>query len=646
MSIENRNITIVVLSILIGFFSMSFNTYGLENKQQVSIILDNEYISYNEEYGVPFIDDNHRTMVPLRLTLEFFGAEVDWDHETNQAIVTKGDVVVRVPIGEKYILKDNEKVENDTYAVVIGTEYPRTYMPIRIVMEAFGCEVLWDGDNQTVIIKSGNIIEEKELEIKYDLREEGNVTSVKDQLDIGACWAFAALGSIESNLLKQTAELYDFSEDNVSLKHGYNLTQDEGGDFMLALAYFARWSGPVLETDDIYGDGISNVELKSVKHIQEAYIIPSKDYTTIKKSIKTYGGIHTSIYWEYNDVEENKYYNKTTYAQNYNGDNVPNHDVVIVGWDDEFSKENFIIQPEKDGAFICKNSFGMEFGEEGYFYISYYDTNIGMHNIVYSSIEDNDNYDKIYQADWLGLVGKLGYNADTAYFANAYTTGDVEEQLSAISFYTTGDNSQYEIYIVEDFTSEEDFINKKFIDSGYLEYSGYYTIKLDDVITLDKNSKFSIIVKITTPGSKFPIAAEFNKDVKWLDKVDLSDGEGYISYDGKKWQSTEESLSSNVCLKAFTNIVNINNTEQPNEQDKHDAPKQQEQQVQQEQKQEQVQQEQQEQVQQEQQEKNDSKENQVDMKEEDTQLPNESDNKINYKVVAKLKKIELLALWE
>lgn len=95
---------------------------------------------------------------------------------------------------------------------------------------------------------------------------------------------------MESTLLARTGESFDFSEDNMSLGHGYNLTQDEGGDFMLALAYFARWSGPVFERDDEYGDGESPEHTKSTKHLQEAYFLPAKDMDMIRKTIKAYGG--------------------------------------------------------------------------------------------------------------------------------------------------------------------------------------------------------------------------------------------------------------------------------------------------------------------------------------------------------------------
>ncbi|GKX28135.1 hypothetical protein SH1V18_06150 [Vallitalea longa] len=544
-----KNIKLLFVYIFTIIFIVPTSICAID-EPQVSVILDNEFIVYDEYYGIPYINDDNRTMVPLRLTLETFGAKVEWDGELNLAVLTYEDTVVKVPIGEKFIYKNGEKIENDTYAV---NKNSRIFLPIRVVMEAFDCEVLWDGANRIVIINSDYSPYIDKEDARFDLREEGNVTSVKDQKGIGACWAFAALGAIESTLLKQTGEMYDFSEDNISLGHGYNLTQNDGGYAMLALAYFARWSGPVLEEEDVYGDGIINENAKTIKHVQEAYYLPPDDLQAIKHTVKNYGGVHSSIYWESEKDDYGKYYNRNTYSLNYNGDDRFNHDVVIVGWDDNYPKENFVIEPEDDGAFICKNSYGTDFGEEGYLYVSYYDKYIGKYNMVYSRIENDDNYDRIYQSDWLGSVRDIGFNIDTGYFSNVFQTSDKEE-LRAVSFYTTGMNSKYEIYVVEDFNDKSDFSNMKFIESGFREYEGYYTINLKEPIILD-NSKFAVIVKITTPGRKYPIAVELYNDSSTVNRTDSANNESYISYDGEIWQNIQSTMNGNVCLKAFTDVV-------------------------------------------------------------------------------------------
>ena len=71
------------------------------------------------------------------------------------------------------------------------------------------------------------------------------------------------------------------------------------------------------------------------------------------------------------------YYNQKTNSYCYIGTEKPNHDVVIIGWDDSYSKENFNVDLEGDGAFVCQNSWGDTFGEDGVFYISYYDRRAG-----------------------------------------------------------------------------------------------------------------------------------------------------------------------------------------------------------------------------------------------------------------------------
>ena len=93
---------------------------------------------------------------------------------------------------------------------------------------------------------------------------------------------------------------------------------------------------------------------------------------------------------------------------------------MIIGWDDGYLRENFNTEVNGDGAFICMNSWGDDFGDDGYFYVSYYDSNIGLNNIIYTDVEDPDHYDHNYQTDLRGWVGQLGYGSDTVWFSNVY----------------------------------------------------------------------------------------------------------------------------------------------------------------------------------------------------------------------------------
>ena len=226
---------------------------------------------------------------------------------------------------------------------------------------------------------------------------------------------------------------------------------------------------------------------------------------------------------------------------------------MIVGWDDNYPAENFVGDISQNGAFLCQNSWGEQFGDNGLFYVSYYDTNIGIHNIVYTKVEDVDNYKNIYQSDLCGWRGNLGYERESAYFANVYTAKG-PEYLKAVSFYATDVDTYYEIAVCKDFSGIEDFNegDKEILASGTLKNSGYYTIELDKAVELVSGKKFAIIMYISTPNATRPVAVEIATDYK-SSSVDLSDGEGYISYSGKIWESVEEKYGCNLCLKGFTN---------------------------------------------------------------------------------------------
>ena len=118
--------------------------------QEISVIVRNENIHFDSRSGRPFIDSQSRTLVPFRAVLEAYGCQVEWDAQERMAVASLGNTVVRVPIGQSYILVNGRRVANDTTAQI---KEGRTYIPIRAVLEAFGAKVSWDANTRTVTIQ-------------------------------------------------------------------------------------------------------------------------------------------------------------------------------------------------------------------------------------------------------------------------------------------------------------------------------------------------------------------------------------------------------------------------------------------------------------------------------------------------------------
>lgn len=394
------------------------------------------------------------------------------------------------------------------------------------------------------------------LPSRYDSREHGRTSPVKNQGDLGTCWAFASLLALESSLLPE--EPLDFSEDHMSHDPYFQLGQEGGGDYIMSMAYLLSWRGPVTEEQDPYGDGVSPEGLEAVKHVQAIYLLPERDRQAIKRGVMESGGVQSALYTALEDgMGDSRYYRQETGAYYYEGDAAPNHDVVIVGWDDDFPRENFALEPPGDGAFLCENSWGTDFGLEGFFYVSYYDGNLGKVSLQYARTEDPDPYDRIYQTDACGWLGQAGYGSETAWAVNVYTAGKTEEILESVGFYTILPDSGYEVYLLRDVPEKPElgeggsFSRRSLAAAGSRRLAGYDTVPLDEPVRLAPGERFGVMVKLTTPGAVHPIAIEYDAgDGKC--RIDLTDGEGYLSPDGVRWERTEETQGSNVCLKAYT----------------------------------------------------------------------------------------------
>ncbi len=386
----------------------------------------------------------------------------------------------------------------------------------------------------------------------------GRKPTVRHQGSDGTCWALAAVSALEAALLPEQRIV--FSADHMTRKNAFTVDLDEGGDVLMAMAYLSGWQGPVTEEEDPYGDGVSPDGLTPAVHVQEIQLLENAKPGTIKTAVRTYGAVQTSLYMKRSEdfaVSESDgdgrtafYYNEQTKAYFCPEERTPNHDVVILGWDDHYSRFLFSETPERDGAFLCQNTWEDGFGEDGLFYVSYADPNLAKRCVCYTRVEPADNYARIYQYDDCGWQGRQGYADGTCWFANVYTA-EADEDLAAVGFYAVGSDSSYELYLVPEFQDGTDFSRGEYLQKGKLKNAGYYTVDLEKPRALKAGERFAVAVKITTPGTDEPVAVEYRADA-YTQNVTTAGKESYLSQDGERWENTQERFGTNVCLKAYT----------------------------------------------------------------------------------------------
>ena len=187
--------------------------------------------------------------------------------------------------------------------------------------------------------------------------------------------------SVALNPYSDNPNASDFSEfhmgyqtSNRSSSTGFDRNYDEGGSLSMAAAYLTRGTGPVYEWQAPYKNlrSAADVSFSPALKIDEIIFIPERksalDNQAIKQAVINYGAVSAS----YVSVEE--YYSSDDLSYylpaDYNAGRAPvgsspviatNHAIAIIGWDDNYSKENFVTEPAGNGAFLCKNSWGTEF---------------------------------------------------------------------------------------------------------------------------------------------------------------------------------------------------------------------------------------------------------------------------------------------
>lgn len=428
-------------------------------------------------------------------------------------------------------------------------------------------------------IRSGASIQSI-LESSYNTNKTLYNNSVKNQGNYGVCWAFAANNISESYCLKNAVTpVNDFSElhlsyftfhrpnDPLSMTNGDTLSVISGsGNFAsigsnseITTLALSNWLGPVSESafpysqmSSVVSNGIdsSYAYSNSVAHMQDAYWISMKDPVSVKESIKMYGSAAVTI--GYND----SYMNYQTDSFNNNASSSSNHMISIIGWDDNYSRDNFTAKPVGNGAWLCKNSWGSYWGDNGYFYVSYEDKSILESNACFYQYESASNYDKNYMYDGGLLACYEEYTGTNSCGIGNVFTSTEEERLEAVSFVTFQVPIQYEIRVYKNVGNGVLAITQ----TGQEQYAGYHTIELDTPIPLTQGEKFSVVIKLSSisGGIKVPVDAAYQG---WGLSFDTAQdaGQSYISVgeDLVDWNDLA-SYGETARIKAFTKKGAIN----------------------------------------------------------------------------------------
>ena len=422
---------------------------------------------------------------------------------SNSSVTSDVDYEQNEKYSEDYIEYLNLTDEEKSRYYTIPTKYD-------ITVDEYKSKDNTETIKKNTLLKTIENISIKSLPSTFDLRDKINIR-VENQKPYGTCWAFAALGALRTHLalngytdengytLNLSEGHLDYLTSNLYAEKGYTRELHDGGNFEDVKQYFINNDGPVYESTFPYQTAIENTsealkrldDMKSVFYVHDVVEFPSiikknkdgivKYYNNsneisetevqeIRKKIKLHiienGGLFCSIRTNDVFIGNNLGTPYNTYEgrfSQYDDGSLGNkdckgHAVTIVGWDDNYNKNNFnaknkdgkIVHPTSNGAYLILNSYGEKAFENGYQWISYEDSR------VESGLYGYTNVDKSPRLVTYTLKNQNAYNA----LKNAFEKQKIEmitnEKNLTIQIYDISVNSLKKLNLNNNNLTDED----------------------------------------------------------------------------------------------------------------------------------------------------------------------------------------------
>jgi C1A family cysteine protease len=393
----------------------------------------------------------------------------------------------------------------------------------------------------------------------FDLRNYGVLPPVKLQSS-GGCWAYSSMSTVESRMLVLGEGLYDLSDNNLKYCHGFFDSRSTNGNAWMATAYFARQSGPLLEAQDPHPGGTSQPGVDCPVGEAPAFLVrdsryPPGDMATIKQLVMDIGSIWSLIY--YNDT----YFNDADDTYYYDGTHAVNHVFNVVGWDDNKVTAGGV------GAWICQNTYGPNWGDGGFVYVSYNDTQFLIYNAFFPNFEEYNDDSRVLLYDELGNYTSFGYGSEEGFALVKYPIYE-NIFIERIGTYAMAFGTEIEIEIYGSFNESTGELSDLLgsVSPQITEHPGLYTYDVDNAFPVYAGDEIYVKIKYVTPSYDWPIPIEMYIDT-YSDPF-IESGVCWVSEDGVNgnWDAigSNTAFPYDLCINVYGQFnpttIPLNNT--------------------------------------------------------------------------------------